>query len=111
LQLEGTRQRYPVVLDSTAWEDGPTVAYDVQAPTGQHATIRLPTLPLGHEYPDGFEAEGTLQVIRHPGREISPAFIEYRIVERMVRPVPPEEESEGGGDGAGPGLAVPKPDA
>jgi hypothetical protein len=112
LQLEGTRQRYRVALDSTAWEDGPTVAYDVVAPTGQHATIRLPALPIGHEYPDEFEVEGTGTVIEHPARPTGGGFTEYRIVGRMVRPVPSEEGlDDGAGDGTGPGLAVPKPDA
>lgn len=94
LQLQGTPQRYRVVLDSLPGEDGPTVGYDVEAPTGLHGTLQLPTLPIGHEYPDEFEVEGVLQVVRHPARELNPAFVEYRIVGRMVRPVPSVEEDE-----------------
>src|SRR4051812_14692223 len=68
LDLQGRPHRYRIVLDSTAWEDGPTVAYDVEAPTGQHGTIRLPCLPISHDYPDEFEVEAVLQVVRHPAR-------------------------------------------
>jgi hypothetical protein len=34
LELEGRPHRYRVRLDSTAWEDGPTVSYDAEAPHG-----------------------------------------------------------------------------
>src|SRR5688572_27423728 len=77
LELEGRPRRYRVVVASTAWEDGPTVAYDVEAPAGQHATIRLPALPIGHEYPDEFEVEGTLTVIHHPKRPTGGGFTEF----------------------------------
>src|SRR5262245_28344582 len=74
LELDGRPHRYRVALDSTAWEDGPTVGYDVVAPHGLHATLHLPTLPAGCEYPETFEVEGTLTVIEHPKRDTGGGF-------------------------------------
>jgi hypothetical protein len=89
----------------------PTVGYDVEAPTGLHGTIRLPALPIGHEYPEQFEVEAVLKVTEHPKRDTGGAFTEYRIVGKMVRPVPPVEEDGGEGSDALPGLGLPRPGA
>src|SRR5215471_6707367 len=80
VELEGSPRLYRVHLDSFTWENGPAVSFDIEAPAGQHATIRLPMLPLGHEYPDECTVEGTLQVVRHPARTCYAAYVEFRIV-------------------------------
>jgi hypothetical protein len=87
LELQGRPRRYRVILDSLPGRRRPDRQLRRGSPVGLPATMRLPALPIGHEYPDEFEVEGTLEVIHHPAREINGPFVEYRLVGRMVRPV------------------------
>ena len=44
-------------------------------------------------------------------RDSGGGFTQYRIVGKMMRPVPPSEDATGGDDDARPGLALPRPDS
>jgi hypothetical protein len=101
-----------------AWEQQAAYALDTHKAVAafvknQGLEFTIPYFHNGedHDYYPDFLVRIEAPAVYHLKRDTGGGFTEYRLVGRMVRPVPPVEEDAGEGGDDRSGLALPKPDA